>query len=740
MKLQAAGGWRAIFYSLKRARRAGGIVKVVRRLRLRNACKTCALGMGGQRGGMVNEHGHFPEVCKKSIQAQTADMQAPIPEALFRETPIAALARMSERELEDLGRIGFPIVCLDGETHFRRASWDEAMGIAAGALMKEDPSRVTFYASGRASNEAAFLLQWFARAYGTNNVNNCSYYCHQASGVGLSRSVGTGTATVSLDDLSRADLAFVIGANPASNHPRLIAELVRLRRRGGKVIVVNPLRELGLVRFRIPSDPMSLLFGSTVSDLYLMPHIGGDVAVLTGILKELIERGAIDRDFVAAHTEGWEETEASARSTSWETIESQSGLARAEIAKAAEIYAASRGTLFLWAMGITHHAHGVRNVLAIANLALARGMAGRPGAGLLPIRGHSNVQGVGSVGFTPALKSDFAAAMERAYGMRIAQTPGLTTFETMDAAHSGRLRVLFHLGGNLFGSNPDARHAREALSRVETTIFVSTKLNSGHVHGRGRATVILPVKTRDEEAQSTTQESMFNFVRLSEGKGKPASAELRSEVDVITDLAAFVLADGPIDWRRLRDHDAVRAEIARVVPGYGAIAEIGATRREFTVAGRTRHTPEFPTPSGRARFHPTPLPEGALEASELRLMTIRSEGQFNTVVYEDEDIYRGQTRRDVVLMNEHDAAERGLSEGERARVASETGSMEVSVSFFDIARGNAAMYYPEANVLVPRVIDPESGTPVFKSVRVRVAKSASRIPIAHVPPTAAARA
>jgi len=439
MKLRAAGGWRAIFYSLKRARRAGGIVRVVRRLRLRNACKTCALGMGGQRGGMVNEHGHFPEVCKKSIQAQTADMQAPIAERLFRETPIAALAAMSERELEDLGRIGFPVVALAGDTHFRRASWDEAMGIAAGALLKEDPSRVTFYASGRASNEAAFLLQWFARAYGTNNVNNCSYYCHQASGVGLSRSVGTGTATVSLDDLSRADLAFVIGANPASNHPRLIAELVRLRRRGGKVVVINPLRELGLVRFRIPSDPMSLLFGSTVSDLYLMPHIGGDVAVLTGILKETIERGAIDREFIAARTEGWAEAEAAARAATWDAIEAESGLARAEIAKAAKIYAASRGTLFLWAMGITHHAHGVRNVLAIANLALARGMAGRPGAGLVPIRGHSNVQGVGSVGFTPALKRDFVVAMERAYGLRIADAPGLTTFETMDAAHAGRV-------------------------------------------------------------------------------------------------------------------------------------------------------------------------------------------------------------------------------------------------------------------------------------------------------------
>src|SRR5262245_6867408 len=273
MGLRAAGGWHAIFYSLRRARRAGGLVAVIRRLRSRNACKTCPLGMGGQKGGMANERGHFPEVCKKSIQAQTADMQAPIPESLLQDFPLARMARLSERELEDLGRLGFPLVARAGNTHFRRASWDEALALAERALREAHPDETVFYSSGRASNEAAFLLQCFARAHGTNNINNCSYYCHQASGVGLGRAIGSGTSTVELDDLDRADLAIVLGANPASNHPRLIAELVRLRRRGGRVIIVNPLRELGLVRFRIPSDPMSLVFGSTVSDLYLQPHI-----------------------------------------------------------------------------------------------------------------------------------------------------------------------------------------------------------------------------------------------------------------------------------------------------------------------------------------------------------------------------------------------------------------------------------------------------------------------------------
>ncbi len=741
MSLRAAGGWHAIAYSLRRARRAGGFLALLRRLRSRNACKTCALGMGGQRGGMVNERGHFPEVCKKSIQAQTADMQGPIPESVFGTASLAAFATLSERELEDLGRLAFPLVARPGDTHYRRASWEDAIALASGALAAAPPDEAVFYSSGRASNEAAFLLQCFARAYGTNNVNNCSYYCHQASGVGLNRAVGSGTATVSLDDLERADLAVVIGANPASNHPRLIAELVRLRRRGGRVIVINPLRELGLVRFRIPSDPISLLFGSNVSDLYLQSHIGSDAAVLVGMLKRVIERDAVDREFVETRTECWADAEAGARSSEWPAIERATGLSRARIEEAGDWCAASRGTIFLWAMGITHHAHGVRNVLAIANLALARGMVARQGAGLLPIRGHSNVQGIGSVGFTPALRRDFQSAMETAYGFRFSQTPGLTTFQTMDAAAAGRVRVLLQLGGNLYGSNPDSRHAEAALGRVETTVFLSTKLNTSHARGRGRTTVIFPVKTRDEEAQATTQESMFNYVRLSDGGQPPVGPDVRSEIDVITDIAARVLADGPLDWRRLRSHAAVRSEIAKVVPGYAAIGSIDATRAEFTVAGRVRAAPDFATPSGRARFHATPLAELSVPPGHLRLMTIRSEGQFNTVVYEEEDIYRGQTRRDVVMMSASDIAARGYSAGDRVRVASSAGSMEAVVSAIDIAPGNVAMYYPEANRIVPRVIDPDSGTPVFKSVVVSVERArAASLDLAREPLAAGAPA
>ena len=309
-RVAAGGGMAAILYTLRKGREAGGILKLYRRLRSKNVCKTCALGMGGQRGGMVNEAGRFPEVCKKSVQAQAGDMAGPIPEDFFARHSLADLAALTSAELERLGRLPFPVLAAPGDTHFRRIGWQEALDRAGDALRETPPAEAFFYSSGRASNEVAFLLQLVARAYGTANIHNCSFYCHQASGVALAQVYGSGTASVVLEDLEHADLVLVAGANPASNHPRLITELVNLRRRGGKVIVVNPLRELGLVRFRVPSDPRSLMFGSQVSDLYLQPHVGADVALFMALLKGVIARGGVDREFVRDATEGFETVEA----------------------------------------------------------------------------------------------------------------------------------------------------------------------------------------------------------------------------------------------------------------------------------------------------------------------------------------------------------------------------------------------------------------------------------------------
>ena len=316
-RVKAAGGMAATWYVLKKGREAGGYWKLYKRLRSRNACKTCALGMGGQRGGMVNEAGHFPEVCKKSVQAQAGDMAGHIPEAYFVRTSIDQMGRLTSLEFEKLGRLVFPVVARDGDTHYRRVSWHEAYELAAAAFAEAVPAETFFYSSGRSSNEAAFLLQLVARAYGTPNIHNCSYYCHQASGVALNGIYGSGTGSITLEDISLADVVVLAGANPASNHPRLITQLANLKRRGGKVIVVNPLKELGLTRFRIPSQVRSMFFGSSVSDIYLQPHVGGDAALFMAILKGLIEAGAVDQHFIDQATDGWEALRASIEAQPW---------------------------------------------------------------------------------------------------------------------------------------------------------------------------------------------------------------------------------------------------------------------------------------------------------------------------------------------------------------------------------------------------------------------------------------
>jgi molybdopterin-dependent oxidoreductase alpha subunit len=722
--VSSGGGWPAIFYALKKAREMGGWWRAWKALRSRNSCKTCALGMGGQRGGMVNERGHFPEICKKSLQAMAADMQGAIRADFWSTYAIPQLQKFSPAELERCGRLVQPVIRTAGEDYYRSLSWEEALDRIASKLQVLPPDQTFWYFSGRSSNEAGFLLQLFARLYGTNNVNNCSYYCHQASGVGLQSSVGTGTATIVLEDLDATDLVFVIGGNPASNHPRLMTTLMQLRRRGGEVIVINPIRETGLVQFRVPSDIRSLLFGSEIASLYIQPHIGGDLALLTGIAKRIEELGAHDWKFLADHCSGHEAWLEHLRSLNWQEIVDKSGVALADIHAIAERYARAKHVVFSWTMGITHHVHGVQNVQAIANLALMRGMVGRPHAGLLPIRGHSNVQGMGTVGVTPQLKQAVFDRLQSELGVLLPQTPGLDTLACMEKSHAGNLKFGLCLGGNLFGSNPDSAFAARALSQLDTVVYLSTTLNTGHAHGLARETLILPVLARDEEPEPTTQESMFNYVRLSDG-GPRRHEGPRSEVSVIADLATRVFRDRspqPVDWQVMRHTGRIREAIARVVPGMEALQAIDSTRHEFHIGGRVLHEPRFPTADGRARMHLHPLPPLPGQGREIRLMTIRSEGQFNTVVYEEVDLYRGQDRRDVILLHPDDLARFGLRAEQRVTVRSETGQMRgiLARPFPPLRVGNAAMYYPEANVLVPRHADAQSRTPAFKSIVVTV--------------------
>jgi molybdopterin-dependent oxidoreductase alpha subunit len=718
-RVKSGGGWPAIFYTFRKGRQAGGLWNLWKALRSKNACKTCALGMGGQKGGMTNEHGSFPEICKKGIQAMVSDLQGAVPLKYFDTYSTSQMQQFTPRELETSGRITHPMLREKGSQYYRPISWEEAFQKIVSKLKLTPPNETFWYFSGRSSNEAAFLLQLFARIYGTNNVNNCSYYCHQASGVGLNNVFGTGTATVVLEDVEHADLLFLIGGNPASNHPRLMSSLKQMRRKGGKIIVINPLIETGLVNFRVPSDPWSLLFGTRIATRYLQPHIGGDQALLIAIAKRIVEMNAHDSAFMLAHTEHWDQYKADLEAITWEELIASAGITKAEIDLVAQEYAAAKNVVFCWTMGITHHTHGVENVEAIAQLALLRGMVGRPRAGMLPIRGHSNVQGIGSVGVTPKLKDAIFERLQNHFQVKLPTSPGLDTMACMDAADKGEVKVGVCLGGNLYGSNPDATFAGKAMSKLELVVYLNTTLNTGHAHGLGQETIILPVLARDEEPEPTTQESMFNYIRLSDGGPSRLTGPL-SEIEVISTIADRVLTStGPINWKALQHTRNIRTALAAIIPGYESIKEIDRTKQEFQIPGRTFHTPEFNTPSRKAvlQFH-KPAPYYC--AGDLKLMTIRSEGQFNTVVYEDYDLYRGVDQRDVILLHPEDIARLKLTKGQRVTVKSEVGAMSKILVWEhpEMRPGCAAMYCPEANILVPKKLDPRSKTPAFKAIDV----------------------
>jgi molybdopterin-dependent oxidoreductase alpha subunit len=731
-RVTTGGGWRAVLYTFKKAREAGGLWALWKAMRSKNACKTCALGMGGQAGGMVNEAGHFPEVCKKSFQAMVADMQGAVKPSFFETYSIPQMRLFSPREMEHSGRLVQPVILEKGSQHYRPLPWGEAMERIAARLTRTAPAESFFYFSGRSSNEAGFLLQLFARLYGTNHVNNCSFYCHQASGVGLASVIGSGAGTISLDDMEKSDFVMLIGGNPASNHPRMMRTLMTVRRRRGKVVVVNPIVETGLVNFSVPSDPWALFFGAEIASTYVQPWVGGDLALVYGLMKRLREMQAespraaaddaiVDEGFLRERCTGWAELAARLDGLAWDDIVAKSGVAKPVIDDLSRQYAAAKRAVFAWTMGVTHHLHGAATVQAIAALALMRRMVGRPGAGLQPIRGHSNIQGMGTVGVTPTLKKAIFDRLERHYGVALPTMKGYDTLDCLEAADRGEMRFALCLGGNLWGASPDATFAGRAMGKIDTVVYLSTSLNTGHAGGLGaEETIILPVLARDEEPEPSTQESMFSYVRLSDG-GPPRHVGPRAEVEIIADLASRVLGEGgPVRWRDMAHTSTIRRAIAAIVPGLEQIAEIDRTRQEFSIPGRALDTPHFPTEDGRAHLVVHDLPPAP---AGLMLMTIRSEGQFNTVVYEEEDLYRNQTRRDIVLVHPDDITRYGLTAGGRCRISSTAGEMRGRIvsAFEQIRPGCVAMYYPECNVLVPKSADPLSRTPAYKSIAVTLA-------------------
>lgn len=721
------GGPKKVLYTLKTVARIG-LLNSAKALNSKNACKACGLGMGGQRGGMTNEKDEFPSVCNKSIQAQSTDIQEPIPTDLFSHT-LDDFKQLSAYELEHLGRLNNPLFKSADDNKYTPVSWEFALDKMARAFAATHPDRSFFYSSGRSSNEAGFVLQLLARLYGTNNVNNCSYYCHQATGVGLGNVIGSGTATVSLEDVGNCDCIFVIGANPSSNHPRFVHQLKNCRERGGQVIIINPAKEPGLVRFAVPKSAKSMLSGGTwIASEYIQPKIGSDLALLKGIAKALMDANQIAHDYIAQHTDNFLLFKQDIDNTHWQTIVDNCGVDKEKIIALAAVYAKSENAIFAWGMGITHHLHGVENVEAIANLALLRGMLGKPAAGLLPLRGHSNVQGIGTVGVKPILADDVLQQLEQHLGTQLPRTNGMDTLACLTAAHEGKIDAALIMGGNLFSATPNSKWAQEALDKINFKVYLTTTLNHGHITGMETSeALILPVTARDEEWQATTQESMFNYVRLSDG-GIDRLHNVKPEVEILCELGKRLLPDGALDFHQFKQHDSIRAAIAATIPGLDELKDIAQTKKEFTIKNRLFETPRFKTDNGRAQFQTSSLPAPTTTSKyPFLLASIRSEGQFNSIIYEESDSYRGTDTRWSILLNADDINELGIAAGDCVDVQSPQGEMKaVKVFAFDLPRGNAMAYYPEANVLIATTHDPRSKTPAFKSVPVKISRIKSK--------------
>ncbi len=704
-----------------------------------SACLSCSWGTGGQKGGFTNEVGEKVQRCMKSVEAISAELQPAIARGFFDHLCIEELQKLDSRSADRLGRLSYPVILRAGKSHYERISWAEALDIATAAFQKT-PERLASYSSGRSSNEAAYILQLMIRALGSNNLADCSDLCHAPSTTALKEVLGTQTSVVSLDSLKETDCVVLLGSNASYNQPRLMNELIKLREKGKQIIVINPIMEIGLVKFGSPSFPVkSLIRGSDIANFYLQPIPGSDVALLVGIQKSLIEQALVDYAYLQNHTEGWEAILEQARSTPWSTITSTCGVSQAEIEAVAGIIGRSPRVVFAWGMGITQHVNGVDNVFGICNTALITGNIGKTGAGVMPIRGHSNVQGFGSMGVTVHLKQEVQQALEQLLGRPLSRVQGYDTRSLIEAADADKVDSLLCLGGNLYAANPDSQQAKRALGKIETIIYIATKPNLGHFHGLGnQQTLILPVLNRFENPHKTTVESGNNFVRLNdEGQTHLTEADLKPEITFLAELAHRLHGSTPIDWRRLQDPQYVRQLIAQTIPGYQKIGKIDQTQEEFTIAGRILKLPHFSTPSGKAMIKMTPLPELNLPEAEafnppenqsgivLALMTGRSYAQHNTVVYQIGDKYRGMPHRNCILMNHLDAKRSGMKEHSLVTVKGDAGQMEnVEVIYGAVRLGAALMFYPEVNAIFRAKIERRSGTPGYKRVPVYVYQSA----------------
>ncbi len=689
---------------------------------------------------------HHVEFCENGAKAVAHEATTRrITREFFRRWSIPELLEQSDHVLEAEGRLTEPVRKPAGSDHYEPISWENAFARIALALRGLDsPDQAVFYTSGRTSNEAAFLYQLFVRRFGTNNLPDCSHMCHESSGLALGQVIGVGKGTVSLHDFARADAIFVIGQNPGTNHPRMLATLQAAKRRGATIVAINPLRERGLVRFAHPQEPATLLGGpgTPIADLYLQVRVGGDVALLKGIMKEVLALEAaspgevVDWSFVREHSEGFEAFREALDAQPFAPLVEQSGVSRDDMRRAAAIYAGAGSAIVCWAMGLTQHRHAVANVQEIVNLLLLRGNLGREGAGACPVRGHSNVQGDRTVGITEKPGAAFLDRLGAEFGFAPPRERGLDTVDAIRAMHEGRVRVFFGLGGNFAVATPDAALTAEALRRCSLTVQVSTKLNRSHLVC-GHEAIILPCLGRSERdvqasgAQIVSVENSMSVVHASEGHLEPASEHLRSETAIVAGLARAVLGEGDaVPWEELTaDYDRIRERIERVIPGFADYNRRVRSGGGFVLPSGAR-TRSFDTASGRAHFSVHPLPDLAPEPGRLLLTTIRSHDQFNTTVYGLDDRYRGISGdRRVVFLNREDMRRLRLERGDRVDVTSHFDGQTRSIRGFrvvpyELPSGCAAAYFPEANPLVALDSVAEgSRTPTYKSIEVSIARS-----------------
>jgi molybdopterin-dependent oxidoreductase alpha subunit len=743
---ETAGGLPAIASALKHSWAEMGAARTLKTLTRINQkggfdCPGCAWPEPD------GERTHF-EFCENGAKhvADEATTKRVTPE-FFRRWSVAELSRRTDMWLNDQGRLTHPMLLRRASERYEPVSWDEAFALIARELNAlASPDEAVFYTSGRTSNEAAFLYQLFVRRFGTNNLPDCSNMCHESSGSALSESIGVGKGTVTLDDFAEAGAIFVIGQNPGTNHPRMLSTLQAAKRRGCRIVHINPLPEAGMSRFKHPQEAFDTLVGrgTQLADLFLQVRINGDVALLQGISKEVLEEDArrggnvLERDFIAAHTNGFEEFAASLDEVGWEEITEGSGISREQIREAARVFIDSERTIFCWAMGLTQHRNAVANIQEIVNLLLLRGQIGKRGAGVCPVRGHSNVQGDRTMGIWERPTPAFLDALAREFDFEPPRAHGFDTVEAIKAMHAGRAKVFFAMGGNFLSATPDTGYTAEALGRLRLTVQVSTKLNRAHLI-TGEQALILPCLGRTEiDRQSSGEqfvsaENSMGVVQSSRGNLTPASPELLSEVMIVARLAEATLGGrGGVNWTELAaDYDLIRERISRVVVGFENYNERVRRPGGFYLPNLARER-VWKTASGKAGFTVHALPRHELAPGQFLMMTIRSHDQFNTTIYGLDDRYRGiRNERRVVLLNPADIGEAGLTEGSVVDLVSHfEGEERVARRFtvvpYSIPRRSAATYFPETNVLVPiGSVAEKSNTPASKSVVISLRPAAA---------------